>query len=162
MATCDQPSDLVLRIPYPSRQRSGLRIDTRIAALPTEEEKRLPVRSAPQVNDAGKIFYFIEPRPRNPWAAMGSLIFLCAVLLALIIVPLLHTDPLPKREMVTMLYLQPPAAASSTVTKFEAPVPVSTFEPKTNAISAPVHPAPDVPATPVATAGGVVGGVPGG
>ena len=56
MATCDHPSELVYRIAYPSLQRPGLRIDSRIAALPAEEEKQLPVRSNLQGKEVGDIF----------------------------------------------------------------------------------------------------------
>ena len=65
MATCDHPSDLVHRIAYPTLQRPGLRIDSRIAALPAEEEKQLPVRSNLQGKEVGDIFYLIESRDRE-------------------------------------------------------------------------------------------------
>ena len=127
MATCDHPSELAYRIAYPNVQRFGLRIDPRIERLPAQEERKLPVPSSLQGNEVGNIVYFIEPRPRNPWAAIGSLTFLSLGLLALIVIPLLHTDPLPKRETLTMLYLQPPSAAGSNATKLQAPKPMSTY-----------------------------------
>ena len=169
MATFDQPSELVLQLPYPTRHYPRARSDSRNATLPAEEENQLSVLSHPQGNQVDGLFYFIEPRPRNPWAAIGSLTFLSALVLAAVIVPLLHTDPLPKREMLTMLYLQPPAAAGSAA-KFRAPTPVSTPVTRSNAISAPVHTTQQVPETPAVVsdgvpggvAGGVVGGIPGG
>jgi protein TonB len=127
--------------------------------LPTEEEKQLPVRSEQELGD---IFYFIEPRPRNPWAASGSLAFLSLLLLALIVIPLFHTDPLPKRETLTMLYLQPPPAAGGNAAKFQAPKLVSTYTPTSTGITAPVHKTQEAPPPPVGATGGVAGGVPGG
>jgi hypothetical protein len=86
MATCDHPSELVYGIAYPSLQRPGLRIDPRIAALPAKGEKQAPVCSNLQGKQVGDIFYLIEARPRNPWAALGSLAFLSVVVLALIVI----------------------------------------------------------------------------
>ena len=58
-------------------------------------------------------------RPRNPWAAIGSVAFHLLLLLVLIVIPLFRTDPLPKRETLTMLYLQPPSAAAAILQSFE-------------------------------------------
>ena len=162
MATCDHPSDLVHRIAYPIVRRPGLRIDSRVAASPAEEKKQLPVRFTLQGKEVGDIFYLIAPRPRNPWAAMGSLAFLAVLLSALIIIPLFHTDPLPKRETLTMLYLQPPSAAGSYATKLQALKPASRYTPTNTGLTAPVHKTQEAPPPPVATTGGVVGGDPGG
>jgi protein TonB len=162
MATCDHPSELVYGIAYPSLQRPGLRIDPRIAALPAEEEKQPPVRSNLQAKEVGDIFYLIETRPRNPWAAIGSLAFLSVLLLALIVIPLFRTDPLPKRQTLTMLYLQPPPTAAGNATKLRAPTPPSTYAPTSIAIPTPVHRTHEAPPPPVSTTGGVLGGVPGG
>ena len=144
----------------------GREIDPRIAALPTEEEKQLPVRSNLQGNEVADIFYFIEPRPRNLFAASGSLAFLSLLLLALIIIPLFHTDPLPKMQTVTMLYLPPAPAAAGNVTKLRAPVSLSTYVPTSMAVPTPLHETQEAtstpPPVPVASTGGVVGGVPGG
>jgi hypothetical protein len=90
-----------------------LRTDWRSAASPAEGEKELPVGTNRQGKEVGDIFYLIEARPRNPWAAIGSLACLSLLLMAAIVIPLFHTDPLPKRETLTMLYLQPPAAAGN-------------------------------------------------
>jgi len=159
MATCDHPSELVYRIAYPSLQRPGLRIDPRIAALPAEEGKQLPVRSNLEGKEVGDIFYLIESRPRNPWAAIGSLASMSVLLLALIAIPLFHTDPLPKRETLTMLYLQPQTAGGN-ATRLQAPKPASTYTPTSIAIPT-VHKTEEAPPPPVGTSGGVVGGVPG-
>src|SRR5215469_2473782 len=162
MATFDHPSDLVHRIAYQSTERRALRIDSRGPASLAKDEKRIEARSMMQRNEVGEIFYFIEPRPRNPWAAIASLTFLSAVVLGLIVIPLFHTDPLPKRETLTMLYLQPPPAASANTTSFQAPKLASTYIPTSTGISAPAHEAQEAPPPPVGTPGGVVGGVPGG
>ena len=162
MATCDHPSELVYRIAYPSLQRPGLRIEPRIAALPAEEERQVHVRSKLQGKEVGDIFYLIESRPRNPWAAIGSLAFLSILLLALIVIPLFRTEALPRRETLTRLYLQPPPAAGSNATKFQAPRPAPAYTPTSTGITAPVHKAQEAPPSPVGTTSGVVGGVPDG
>ncbi len=162
MATCDHPSDLVHRIAYPTVKRPGLRIDSRVVVLPAQEEKQLRVHSNRQAKELGDIFYLIEPRPRNPWAATGSVSFLFLLLVALIIIPLYRPIPLPKRETLTLLYLQPPPAAGGSATKFRAPTPPSTYSPTSTGISAPVQKTQEAPPPPVGTTGGVVGGVPGG
>jgi len=162
MATFDHPSDLVHRIAYPTVQRPRLRIDARVAVWPAEEEKQLPVRSNLQGKEVGDIFYLIESRPQNPWAAIGSLAFLSVLLLALIVIPLYRPVPLPKRETLTMLYLQPPSAADSNATKLQAPKLASTYIPTSTGITAPVHNTQEAPPPPVGTTGGVAGGVPGG
>ena len=162
MATCDHPSDFARGIAYPSLGRPGLHTDSRrLPALPAEEKKQPPVRSNLQGNELGDIFYFVQPRPRNPWAAIGSLAFLSVLLLALIVTPLFITDPLPKRQTLTMLYLQPPRAALGNPTKFQAPKPVSTYTPTSTGITAPVNETQEAP-PPVSTSGGILGGVPGG
>ena len=162
MATCDHPSDLACGIAYPSLGRPGWRTASRrLPALPAEEKKRPPVRSNLQGNELGDIFYFVQPRPRNPWAAIGSLTFLSVLLLAFIVTPLFITDPLPKRQTLTMLYLQPPAAALGNAPKFQAPKPASAYTPTSTGITAPVHKAQEEP-PPVSTSGGIPGGVPSG
>jgi len=162
MATFDHPSDLIHRIAYPTVRRPGLRIDAQVAAWPAEEEEQLPLRSNLQGKEVGDIFYLIEPRPRNPWAAIGSLAFISVLLLALIVIPLYRPVPLPKRETLTMLYLQPPPDAVGNATKFQALKTVSTYTPTSTGITAPVQKTQEAPPPPVGTTGGVVGGVPGG
>jgi len=160
MATCDHPTDLVHRI-YPSREKSGVRINSRFPALSAEEERELPVRLPFERKELGNIFYVIESRPRNSWALIGSLAFLTVIVLALVVVPLLHTDPLPKRQTLTMLYLPPPPASGASPTRLEAPRPTSSYTPTSTAILSPVR-AQEAPPPPVSNMGGVVGGVFGG
>jgi protein TonB len=164
MATCDHPTDLLQRIAYTSRHSSGTRGDSRLAAFPVEVERELSVPFANQRYDVENIFYVIESRPRNPWAASGSVAFISVLLLALIVIPLFHTEALPKRETLTMLYLQPPPASGSKASSFQAPAPTSpsTYRPGSRSLSAPVQKIQEAPAVPVDATAGVVGGVPGG
>ena len=154
MATFDCPSDLVDRIAYPSLGRPGLRTDSR----------RLPASSSLQGVEAGDIFSEsliasgAKSRSRNPWAAVGSLAFQVLGLTALIVLPLYQTVPLPKREVLTMLYAPPLAAAASNATRLQAPTPAYTSK----SIPAPTLNTREAHSAPVNTTGGVAGGVPGG
>src|SRR5262249_2981826 len=150
-------------IAYPVFPRPRLRNDSRIAGFLRNEKEQRPLSSSLREGD---LFYDIllvsgaKSRPRNPWATVGSVALLSLVLLALVVIPLFHTDPLPKRETLTMLYL-PPAAAASNVTSL--PAPTSAFRNTTKVrIHSAVHTTQETPSTPVVSASGVVGGVPGG
>ena len=162
MATCDHPTDLIHSVVYPSRERYRPRIDSRFPALPVEDERELSVRFPQQRNEVGNIFYVIESRPRNPWSAIGSLAALTVIVLALIVVPLLRTDPLPAHQTLTMLYLQPSPASGSRTTSFRGPTPTSKYTPSSRSVSAPVRNTQKAPPVPVDATAGVVGGVPGG
>jgi protein TonB len=152
-------------ISYPVFAESQLRVDSRIEPFPKHEKERRFISSDLHEGD---LFYDSlivsggKSRRRNLWAGLASVSLLSLVLLALVLIPLFHTDVLlPERRTVTMLYA-PPAAAASNVTK--APAPTSNLrntQPKMFIRSA-VHTTPEAPETPVVTAGGVVGGVPGG
>ncbi len=138
-----------------------MRTDWPLPALSPEEEKRSSGSSSLQGVEAGDIFRESlivsgKSRPRNPWAAVGALGFQLLLLLALVVIPLFHTDPLPKRQMLTMLYA-PPVAASN-ATRLQAPAPTYT----STSIPAPTRMTQEAPPPPVDTTGGVVGGVPGG
>jgi protein TonB len=162
MATCDHPSDLVQRIAYPILQRPGLRIDLRVASLPAEEEKQLPVPSCQQQIEESSLFHEIESGAklgRNPLAGTGALALQCLLLLAVVVIPLFRTDPLPKRQTVTMLYLQPPPAAGGNTSRLRAPTPPSTDTPASTGITAPVHKTQEAPPPSIGTTGGVVEGV---
>ncbi len=161
MATCDHPSDLFHRIAYPSLGRPGLQTDWRLPALPSEKEKLSSASSSLQGAEAGDIFREIESGAklrRNPWAGAGALALQFLLLLAAVVIPLYHTDPLPKRETLTMLYA-PPAAASN-ATRLQAPTP--TYASTSIGIPSPILRTQELPPPPIDTTGGVVGGVPGG
>ena len=152
-------------ITYPVFLRPRLRIDSRIAAPPEHENEQRPVSSSLQEWDLfhdSLIVSGANSRPRNPWAAVGSVTLLSLLLLALVVIPLFHTDTLPKRETLTMLYV-PPAAAASNVTSLPVPTSTSRNTPTNMRIPSAVHTTHEAPASPpVDTAGGLVGGVPGG
>lgn len=150
----------------PAFPRPRLRIESRVAALPSEGEKRLPVPFRLRVIEAGDIFRgsLIESggklRPRNPWAALGALAVQLLLLLALVVIPLFHTDSLPKREVLTMLYAPPLAATVSDAMRLQAPTPA--YTPACISSPSPRANTQEVPTAPVNPTGGVVGGVPGG
>ncbi len=165
MATnIDHHSGLVHRNADRAFSRPRLRIDSRVAALPAEEEKQRPVPSSPQAIEAGDIFHdsLIESggklRRRNPWVAVGALGLQLLLLLALVVIPLFHTDPLPKRQMLTMLYAPP--AAPSNATRLRAPTP--TYTSTSIGIPTPIPRTQEAPPPPDDTTSGVAGAVPGG
>jgi periplasmic protein TonB len=154
-------SDIVHHIAYPAFPGPGLRIGSRVATFPAEGKERRPV--SPSLQE-GCLFHDSlivsgeNSRPRNPWAAAGSLTFQLLVLTALIVIPLYQTVPLPKREVLTMLYAPPAAAAASNATRLQAPIPAYTSK----SIPAPTPNTQVAPPPPLGTTGGVAGGVPGG
>jgi protein TonB len=152
-------------IAYPAFPRPRLRIDSRIAALPEHEQERRPVSSSLQEWDlfqGSLVVSGAKSRPRNPWAAVGSVTLLSLLLLSLVVIPLFHTDTLPKRETLTMLYV-PPAAAASSVTRLPVPRSTSRNAPTNMRIPIAVHTTQEAPPSPpVDPASGLVGGVPGG
>jgi periplasmic protein TonB len=151
-------------IANPAFPKPRLRIDSRIAALPEHEKEKRPVSSSLQEGDLFQDTLLVsgaKSRPRNPWAAVGSVTLLSLLLLALVVIPLFHTDTLPKRETLTMLYV-PPAAAASNVTTLPVPTSTSRSAPTNMRIPRAVHTTQEAPSPPLDTAGGLVGGVPGG
>jgi periplasmic protein TonB len=165
MATySDNHSESDYYIAYPAPPRPRLRIDSQITVLPEYEKEQPPVSSSLQEGD---LFYDslivsgAKSRPRNPWAAVASVTLLSLLLLALVVVPLFHTDTLPKRETLTMLYL-PPTAAASNATTLPVPTFTSTSKPTNVRIPRAVHTTQEAPSPPVDPTGGLVGGVPGG
>src|SRR5271155_3563575 len=156
------PSDLVRPIAFPTPYEPGFR---HVAALPAKEVKQLPTSSSLRAIEAGDIFHdcLIESgqKPkRNPWAAVGSLAFPLFFLVTLVVAPLCFMDPLPKREILTMLYVPsaPPAALNVTGLR----VPPSTNASTITSIPNPVLKTQEAPPPPLDTTSGVVGGVPGG
>ena len=87
--------------------------------------------------------------------------FQLVLLLVMVVIPLFHTDSLqlPKRETLTMLYLQPPAAAVANPRKLQVPKPASTYTPSSAGISAPVHKTQEAPSSPLGTTSGTLGGI---
>src|SRR6266849_2588155 len=151
-------------IANPAFPRPPLRIDSRIAALPEHENEQRPVSSSLQEWDLfhdSLIVSGANSRPRNPWAAVGSVTLLSLLLLALVVIPLFHTDTLPKRETLTMLYVLP-AAAASNVTRLPVLTSTSRNTPTNMRIPSAVHTTQEAPSPPLDTAGGLVRGVPGG
>ena len=168
MATCDHPSELVYGIAYPGLQRLGVQKEMSVPVSRAEDKPRPAASSSLQGIEAGEVFHSLIAsgnfRPRSRWAAVGAVTFQALVLVTLVVAPLYRTLPLPKREMVTMLYLQPPAAAAGNATKLRAPTtPSPSISTPTRAgIVAPVQKTQETPPPPVGTTGAVVGGVPGG
>jgi protein TonB len=155
-------SDLIRRIASATPDKPGLR---RLATLPAKEVKQLPTSSRLQGIEAGDIFHYslIESgrkSQRNPWAAVGSLALPLFFLVTLVVAPFYFTDPLPKREILTMLYVPPAPAAASNVTRLR--VPTSTYASTSMSIPNIVHKTQEAQPPPVDTTTGVVGGVPGG
>jgi protein TonB len=152
-------------IAYATFPRPRLRIDSRFAALPEGEKEQRSVSSRLQEWDLfhdSLVVSGTKSPPRNPWTVAGSLTILSLLLLALVVIPLFHTDTLPKRETLTMLYV-PPAAAASNVTRLSLPTSASRNTRTNMRIPSAVHTTQEAPPPPpVDTAGGVVGGVPGG
>jgi protein TonB len=137
----------------------------RVAAFPAQREKQIPAPFSQQGIEEDRLFREIESGAkfrRNPWAGAGALALQLLLLLAVLVIPLLHTDPLPKRERLTMLYLQPTPAAVGNLTKFQAPKTASTYTPISTGITAPVHKMREAPPSAASTTNGVPGGVPGG
>jgi periplasmic protein TonB len=176
MATCDHLSSLAHRVAHPYAERPELRNDSGVALFPNEENEQAVSFNREGTKEDGRIFHSLiassgeKLTPRNPWATVGSLMFQLLLLIAIVVIPLFHTDLLPKRERVTMLYLQPPQAAGAKAAKIQAPKPKSTYAPTSIAMPAPVHTTHEATPLPADTTseaiggfpGGVVGGVPGG
>jgi protein TonB len=131
----------------------------------SEQEKQRRVSSSPRAGDLFQDSLIVsgaKSRPRNPWAAGGALTIELLLILAAILIPLFHSDTLPKRrETVTALYL-PPTAAASHVTRL--PVPTSSFRSMPTKITIPstAHTRQEAVGPPPVPVGGLVGGVPGG
>lgn len=146
-------------------ERAESRTKARIQTFATRTERQSRISSGPQDDglyhlclvDSGK------SKKRNPWATFASLTLELLLVAAVIVVPLLHTDPLPKREKVTTLYLPPTAAAAaSNSTQLRAPKVTSTYNPKRISVPTPAQKTQEAPPPQAGTSGGIVGGVPGG
>ena len=166
MATFDHPADLIHRIAYPSFKGPGLKTDSPMSAVPSEDEQGSSGASSLQsLQDS--LFHEVEAGAklgRNPVASFGSLAFPSLVLLTLLLAPLYFTETLPKREVLTKLYLQPPVAAGSSAPGVRALAPV--FNSASISIPTRAHTIPETTSSPapapVSPIAGIVGGVPGG
>src|ERR1700745_1545446 len=95
MATYNDDPESDHFIAFPSFPRPRVHIDSRIALVPKHD----PVSSRLQeweLFQNSLIVSGTKPRPRNPWAAIGSVTLLLLVLLAPVVIPLFHTDTLPQ------------------------------------------------------------------
>lgn len=154
--------ELVRRVAFPTPYEPKLR---QVAALPAKEAKQLLTSARLHKIEAGDIFHdsLIETSrksQRNTWASVGSLAFPLFFLVTLVVAPLYFTDPLPERDILTMLYVPPAPAAASNVTRLR--VPTSTKASTSTRIPNPVRKTQEAPPPPVDTTSGVIGGVPGG
>jgi len=139
--------------------RPQLRIDSWMVTLLEDKNEQCFTSFSQQEEDLFHDCLVISGarlRPLNPWAAVGSGALLSLLLLALVVIPLFHTDALPARERLTMLYV-PPAGAASNVSRLSTPT--STFRNTPTKMSVPsaVHATQEAPSPPVDTAGGLVG-----
>jgi periplasmic protein TonB len=166
MATCDHPSDLVHRSACLPLERAGVQTDSRLPGFLWERENRPSASTRLQGIEAGEVFHSLiatgDFRPRNPWTTVGSLAIELLLVLTAVAIPFFHTDPLPKRETVTKLYLQPPPAVGGNAARLQAPRPRSTYTATSIAIPTPLHKIQEAPPAAVATSSEVVAGIPGG
>lgn len=164
MATCDD---------YLSDLTAALQVGARVPAFPAEAGKQRAFVLSRE-KDEGPLFEDslivsgAKVRPRNPWAAIGSLSLQSLLLVAVVVIPLLHTDVLPKRETLRFLYLAPPPPppppAATHFTKTRTPVSTfkSTYNSKSISVPDPVQKTQAAPPDSAGILGGVAGGVSGG
>src|SRR5678810_438687 len=133
MATCDHPSDLVHRSAYLPLERAGVQSDSHLPGFSSERKKRPSISTRLQGIEAGEVFHSLiatgDFRPRNPWTTVGSLAIELLLVLAAVAIPFFHTEPLPKRETVTRLYLETLPAVGGNAARLQAPKPRSTYTP---------------------------------
>ena len=164
MATYDHHSDLADCVADPAFSRSRLRIDSCIAARPEHEKEWRSVSSSLREGDLFQnslVVSGVKSRPLNPWAAAGSVTLLPLLLLIVGVIPLFHTETLPQRQTLTLLYV-PPAAVASNVTGLPVHKSTSRNAPINMRIPIAVHTTQETPSPRPDNAGGLVGGVPGG
>lgn len=167
MAAYNQYSNLAHCI-YPCLSGKELPAVPRIAALPRKGKEQPRLRSTVRAINGDSRYYQptlldsgTKPGPRNRWALAGAVVLQMTVLAVMVISSLFHTEELPRRETLTMLFAPPPAAASAGMMA-PAPSPKSTYTPASSSIPSPVHKSQETPPPPPAdTTGGVVGGIPG-
>ena len=167
MAAYNYQSNLAHSI-YPVLATAELLNGSRIAALPRKGKEQPRQRSTVQAINGDSRYY--QPTlldtgtkrgPRNRWALTGAVVLQMTVLAVMVISSLFHTEELPRRATLTMLFA-PPAAASAGMMA-PAPSPKSTYPSPSNSIPNPMHKSQETPPpAPADTTGGVVGGIPGG
>lgn len=140
MGCYDQSSELVHRIPYPSAGEPELGSASRHKLFPIERRER-PALHKPTDE---LIFHSLiasgnKLARRNPWGAVGSLIFQALLLGAVAVIPLFHTDPLPRRETSTSVYLQAPVTVKPIVAQIKKSRPTVSHTPAKADIPAPVQ-----------------------
>jgi periplasmic protein TonB len=149
---------------YPVFQMPGSRVASRTATSPAGEDEKHS--SGVRGKEVGDIFYIVESRPRNLWATVGSLAFQSLLIAAIIIIPLYHTEILPRMAKVTMLYAPPapapPPPAASHAMRLRTPELAPTFNSKNISLPTLAPKTQEAPATSAGMVGGVIGGVPGG
>ncbi len=103
-------------------------------------------------------------RKRNLWATVGSALFELLLLTTIIVVPLFHTEVLPKRDTVTRLYLPEEQVSAPPHTRFRPPAFTRSSSAPASAPVAPVAKTTEAPPTGAVIAGipESVGAVPGG
>jgi periplasmic protein TonB len=147
-----------------------LPVSLRINAYSSAKQKQVAISASVRpIEDDGLLFEDTlvvsgrKSRSRNVWATAGSLILQLVLLAAVIIIPLYHTELLPKRETLTMLYAPPsppPPPAAANATRLRTPTRTSTYRPTSIGLPSPKPMTQEAP--PTSTVGGVIGGVPGG
>jgi len=159
----DSLSGRNLCIAPPVAPRPQLRIDSWSATFLEDGTEQRSTAFSPREEDLfhdSLVISGAKLRPLSPWAAVGSVALLSLLLLALVVIPLFHTDVLPERRTLTMLYM-PPAAAVSNVGRRPTPS-VSKNTPTKMSIPIRVHTPQEILSPPAEPAAAVVGGVPGG
>ena len=160
---------------YLSDLTTALRIGARMPSFPAEGGKQRSVAlSRGEINiddclfEESLIVSGRKPRARNLWAASGSLTLQSLLLLGVIVIPLFHTDVLPKRETLTSVYLAPPPPPppppGANVARVRASTPriKPTYNSKAISIPDPVQKTQAALQDSVGSMGGVIAGVPGG
>ena len=151
-------------IASPAAQRPQLLIDSWTKPSREDEKEQSSQCFSRQEEDLfhdSLVISGAKVRPLSPWAAVGSVALLSLLILALVVIPLFHTEVLlPERRTLTMLYM-PPAAAASNVGRPPTPS-ISKNTPTKMSIPVRVRTPQEILSPPAEPAAGVVGGVPGG
>jgi protein TonB len=169
MGTFYDPSRFVHRLAGPAAKTPGLRCDSGPASFSNDGRKQPFLSNLEGPKEDDLIFRSLiasgdRLKLRNPRATFGSLILQLLLLMTVAVIPLFHTDPLPKRERRSMVYLQAPVETPAITPRIKSPKAAFTPAPARTAIPAPVHTTEEAPPSPVDTTSevGAVGGFPGG